>query len=109
MGGNLGNLYIDFFARDGSLIDGITINNIYSLASPLDSPYGFERDGGIKDIAGISLWNDDLLGIGFDNILFDVAGVPGDPNTVIPEPSTFVLLGGGLAGLALFARRRKKE
>ena len=32
-------------------------------------------------------------------------GIP----TVVPEPSTFLLLGGGLAGLALFASRRKKE
>jgi hypothetical protein len=28
---------------------------------------------------------------------------------VIPEPSTFLLLGGGLAGLAFYARRRRKE
>lgn len=30
-------------------------------------------------------------------------------NNTIPEPSTFLLLGGGLAGLALVVRRRKKE
>ena len=34
---------------------------------------------------------------------------PGAPTNPIPEPSTFILLGGGLAGLAFFARRRKKE
>ncbi|MEN8687811.1 MAG: PEP-CTERM sorting domain-containing protein [Desulfuromonadales bacterium] len=27
----------------------------------------------------------------------------------MPEPSTFLLLGGGLAGLAFYARRRRKE
>ena len=39
------------------------------------------------------------LGISFDDLTY----------TPVPEPSTFLLLGGGLAGLAFVARRRKKE
>jgi len=37
--------------------------------------------------------------IGFDSVTF----------TPVPEPSTFLLLGGGLAGLAFAVRRRRKE
>jgi hypothetical protein len=36
-------------------------------------------------------------------------GVVGIDATVVPEPSTFILLGGGLAGLAFVVRRRRKE
>jgi GMP synthase (glutamine-hydrolysing) len=61
------------------------------------------RDGLVKDIAGISIWNNDLAGIGFDNLKHDV---PGRPDQVIPEPSTYALLGTGLAGLSLLRRKR---
>jgi hypothetical protein len=103
VGGNGGNAYIDFFARNGSLIDSIILGGLADIF------YGFSREGGVQDIAGISIWNDDLGGIGIDDILHDVTSNYTPETAPIPEPSTFLLLGGGLAGLAFVARRRKKE
>lgn len=96
VGGNAGNAYIDFFKRDGSLIDSIIVS---SLA---DAFYGFSREGGVKDIAGISIWNDDLGGIGIDDIIHDVYS---DFNPV-PEPTTFLLFGLGVLGVAGVSRKK---
>ena len=38
-----------------------------------------------------------------DNIVFE------NPPSIVPEPGTFVLLGGGLVGLVFAVRRRRKE
>ena len=97
VGGNGGNAFISFFHRDGSLIDTLTVG---SLA---DAFYGFSRDGGLKDIAGISIYNEDAGGIGFDNLKHDVeSNVPG-----IPEPETYALMLAGLGLLGAAARRRQ--
>ncbi len=95
VGGDGGSATIDFFARDGSLIAEIVVDN---LANDF---YGFSRDGGIKDIGGISITNNDGAGIGFDNLKHDVKSDVGHA----PEPATIALL--GLALLCMvYARRR---
>ena len=56
---------------------------------------------GWQNITSFSIETSGLILL--DNIVFE------NPPTVVPEPSTFILLGGGLVGLAFFARRRKNS
>ena len=81
VGGNSGSATVDFFGRDGTLIHTIV------LTALSDQSYGFQREGGLNDIAGISIQNDDGGGIGFDNLCHDVAGVVGQPPTPTPTPT----------------------
>ncbi|MEM7042726.1 MAG: PEP-CTERM sorting domain-containing protein [Pseudomonadota bacterium] len=116
VGGDLGSATFEFFRRDGSLIDTLTPT---SLTTDF---FGFAREDGINDIAGISIWNTDLAGIGFDNIIFDIPGndFPGDDTpgdqpgddpvaTPVSEPATLGLLAIGLIGVRLASRRRRSS
>lgn len=98
VGGGGGTAFLSFFRADGSLIQNI------SLGGLSDTFYGFSRDGGLQDIFGISLWNDDSGGIGFDNLKFDVQSV--NPN-VVPEPATYALFSAGLVVIGATIRRRR--
>jgi hypothetical protein len=72
-GGNGGSATLNFFNRDGGLISTITV---YGLR---DQVFGFRRAGGVKDIAGVSIHNRDIGGVGFDSIRYDVVSCSQEP------------------------------
>jgi len=65
-GCNDGRATVEFFRRDGTLIDRIV------LASLSNGSFGFQRVDGVFDIAGVSIQNTDYSGLAFDNFCHDV-------------------------------------
>ena len=95
-GGNGGSAFLSFFRSDGSLIGSTTLGSL-----PLGvTNFGFAREGGIADIAGISLWNNDVTGFGIASIRFDVA-------TGVPEPTTWAMMLLGFLSVGLGLRRAR--
>jgi hypothetical protein len=87
VGGDGGSAFVSFYQRDGSLLETIQINGLSSAY------YGFSRDGGLQDIAGVSIYTSDAAGVGLDNLRF-----------TIPAPSMAMIAGVG--ALATMRRRR---
>lgn len=105
VGADGGSATAQFWGRDGSLLDEI----IFNLGVAIFTSFGFQTDDGSFSIAGVSIFNDDPGGIGFDNFRSDVEGVPGTPDdpggnpVSVPEPSSILL---AMLGLIFIGMRR---
>ena len=86
-------LVASFFARDGSSLGVFNLN----LDGGFAKTFAFATDDGAFEIAGFSLTNDNVGGLGYDNFLHDVQGVQGE----VPLPGAVWLFGSALAGLLL--------
>ncbi len=95
-GSGPGQTTLDFFNTSGALIQRITV-------APFGN-FGFARAGGLKDIAGVSVFTTDPGGLGYDNLVYDAPLVT---TGGVPEPGVWALMiaGFGLAGAALRRRR----
>ena len=113
VGGGGGSATVNFFTRNGSLLSTIVLET----ASTLNVPYAFRRDGGIRDIAGISIHNNDPQGVNFENLRSDVPGVPGvptnpSPPTEIPfefSPNLGLLILGAWAAIGMLKTKVQKR
>ena len=96
---NGGNTYFDFFRNDGSLIESFTAHVATS------SYLGFFRDAGIKDIRGVTIWNDDPNGMAIDNVKHDVTSSV----SAVPEAGASTMaLAGLLASFAVAGTGRRR-
>lgn len=76
IGGDNGTATVQFFRANGTHIGNVVI------ATPLANvTHGFQRAGGIRDIRGVSIYNDDPAGIGYDNICYTRCATPVEPGT----------------------------
>lgn len=95
--GNGGDLIINAFTREGTLIQSLTISDV-QLGS-----FAFRRTGNVADIAGISFHNNEDGGFGLDNFRYLSAA-----SSAAPEPGSLALLAlTGLTFAGAIVRRQR--
>lgn len=82
--------------------DGAALDGCFNLNFCPWRAVGIGFEGVAQSIVFAGVQNQ----IGFDDVTFGSV-TPGTPNDVVPEPSTYLLMATGLAGMGLVARRRR--
>ncbi len=99
-----GMMIVDFFRRDGSLIDTAVASTGPPLTSAITITVAFQRVGGVNDIAGFSIYNTDPGGLGYAN--FRLA-IPFSPVPALSTPTLGLLIAVlGLVGMLGLWRAR---
>jgi hypothetical protein len=99
---------LPYFPEDVTAASYSTVYDL-ALASSWNAPF-LTNNGGTPTSAQAALVAGLNIGEAYFNIHttgFTAGEIRGQLNTVVPEPLSVVLLGSGLAGIALLRRRRR--
>ena len=104
------NTFSDFImtALDSSGVSVTTLVNGYHGSSAV----GFYETNPAQSLTSITVSCSDVTGFAIGEFGIDtgsVRGVIGPASSPVPEPSTVLLLGAGIAGLGLFGRRKSHK